>query len=106
MDENLEKKIKDALKDVKPWQKVPTTVNGMFLVKTPATGNQETIMVEINPTDEKGTPIKRRGIYLRTNTELGRFKEIMENEKLGEVLSALEKIAGLKKKKKIKLVEV
>lgn len=29
----LENKIKDALKDVKPWQRVPTNVEGVFLVK-------------------------------------------------------------------------
>lgn len=48
----LENKIRDTLKDVKPWQRVPTSVEGVFLVKTPANDNRETIMVEINPLNE------------------------------------------------------
>lgn len=106
MKENLEKKIREALKDAAPWQKVPTSINGVFLVKTPATGGQETIMVEINPTDERGNPTKRRGLYLRTNSELERLREIMENEKLKDVLGALEKMVDTSKRKPIKPVEI
>ncbi|MBM4240396.1 MAG: hypothetical protein FJ150_01760 [Euryarchaeota archaeon] len=106
MAENLEKKIKEALNDVKPWQRVPTSVVGVFLVKTPTVGGQETIMVEINPADDQGRPIKRRGIYLRTNSELEKFREIMEKEKLKDLLGAIENMAGLNKGKPIKPVEI
>lgn len=52
MTKQLETKIKDALKDVKPWQRVPTSVSGVYLVKTPADTSKESIMVEINPLNE------------------------------------------------------
>ena len=31
----IEVRIKKALNDVKAWQRVPTSINGIFLVKTP-----------------------------------------------------------------------
>jgi hypothetical protein len=49
MDENMEDQIKKALNDVKAWQRVPTNMDGVYLVKTPSTGGKESIMVEINP---------------------------------------------------------
>lgn len=52
MVKELENKIKDALKDVKAWQRVPTSVSGVYLVKAPGNADSDTIMVEINPLNE------------------------------------------------------
>jgi hypothetical protein len=75
---------------VEPWKRIPTTVNGVFLVKTPAKGGEGNVMVEINPVDEVGNPIKRRGIFLRKRYELNRFLDVMSNDRLPEVMEALE----------------
>jgi hypothetical protein len=53
MDE-IELKIKEALKDVYAWQMVPTSLNGIYIVKTPQKAGKETILVEINPKYEAG----------------------------------------------------
>jgi hypothetical protein len=106
MNNSLEEKIKNSLKDAKPWQRVPTSVDGVFLVKTPSSGGKETMMVEINPTDEMGNPLKRRGVFLRKKSDLQGFLEVMENEKLKELLEALESISGVSGEKPIKPVEI
>jgi hypothetical protein len=106
MDNQLENKIKKALENVKPWQRVPTSLNGVFLVKTPAKGSQETIMVEINPLDERGSPIKRKGIFLRQTNELKRFLEVMENHRLQEVLETLETLSGVSGEEEIGTLEI
>jgi len=106
MSAELENKIRDALKDVKPWQRVPTSVEGVFLVKTPANDNRETIMVEINPLNERGTSMKRKGLFLKNTSEFDGFKGIFKNDKVMEVLDAIEGIAGGVKKKEVRAVEI
>jgi hypothetical protein len=102
----LENKIKDTLKDVKPWQRVPTSVEGVFLVKTPANDNRETIMVEINPLNERGTSMKRKGLFLKSTIEFEGFRGIFENDKVMELLDAIEDITGGIKKKEVKAIEI
>jgi hypothetical protein len=102
----LENKIKDALKDVKPWQRVPTNVEGVFLVKTPANDNRETIMVEINPLNERGTSMKRKGLFLKSTSEFEGFGSVFKNDKVMDLLDAIESIAGRSKKKEIRAIEI
>lgn len=106
MTKELKNKIKEALKDVRPWQKVPTSVKGVYLVKTPADKSKETIMVEINPLNERGIPMKRKGLFLKDTAEFNGFKGIFENESVMDLLNAIEEIDGREKKKDIKAVEI
>lgn len=106
MNNELESKIKEALKDVKPWQRVPTTVEGVFLVKTPANDNRETIMVEINPLNERGTSMKRKGLFLKSTSEFEGFGNVFKNHKVVDLLDAIESIAGGAKKKEIRAIEL
>lgn len=94
MDNQLESKIKETLENVKPWQRVPTSLEGVFLIKAPTRGDQESIMVEINPLDEFGRPIKRRGIFIQQKIQLERFLDVMEKPRLMEFLETLDAMAG------------
>ncbi|HTX61855.1 MAG TPA: hypothetical protein VMC48_06055 [Methanobacterium sp.] len=90
MENQIEEKIEEALENVEPWQRVPTSVDGAFLVKTPEKGGNKTIMVEINPLNERKTPMKRRGLFLRQSVELEKFLEVLQNESIDELLKALD----------------
>jgi hypothetical protein len=90
MENQIEEKIEEALENVEPWQRVPTSVDGAFLIKTPEKGGNKTIMVEINPLNERRTPMKRRGLFLRQTIELEKFIEVLENESVTDLLKALD----------------
>lgn len=102
----LEVKIKNALSNVKAWQRVPTSLDGIFLVKTPVKGGKETILLEINPKDEKGNLIKRRGLFLKSINELDKFQQALDEHKLKDVIKAIENITGAKEMKKIETVDL
>lgn len=106
MVKQLENKIKDALKDVKPWQRVPTSVSGVYIVKTPADTDKESIMVEINPLNDRGAPMKRRGLFLKDTLEFGGFKSIFENKSVLDLLSTIEEIDGREKQQEVKAIEI
>ena len=105
MDE-IELKIKEALNDVDAWQRVPTSLNGIFLLKTPQKAGKETILVEINPKYESGKLLKRKGLFLKNTSELQKFINAMNNEKLYNILLALENISGEKEEEKIEPIDL
>lgn len=108
MENQLENKIKEALENVEPWQRVPTSVDGAFLVKTPEKGANKTIMVEINPLNDRGNPMKRRGLFLRQSMELEKFLEVLENESMAELLKTLDDLSGssIKNSDEIKTLQI
>jgi hypothetical protein len=106
VDNQLKSKIKETLENVKPWQRVPTSLEGVFLIKAPTRGDQESIMVEINPLDELGHPIKRRGIFIQQKIQLERFLEVMQKPRLMEFLETLDSIAGTAGKEKVGTLEI
>ncbi len=90
----MEEKIVEALENVEPWQRVPTSIDGVFLIKTPEKGGNKTIMAEINPLNERRMPMKRRGLFLRQSVELEKFLEVLENESMVELLKALDAVSN------------
>ncbi|TMS41776.1 MAG: hypothetical protein FGO69_07215, partial [Methanobacterium sp.] len=82
------------LENVEPWQRVPTSIDGVFLIKTPEKGGNKTIMAEINPLNERRMPMKRRGLFLRQSVELEKFLEVLENESMVELLKALDAVSN------------
>jgi len=106
MDNRLKNKIKETLENVKPWQRVPTSIEGVFLIKAPTRGDQESIMVEINPFDEFGRPIKRRGIFIQQKIQLERFLEVMQESRLMEFMDTLDSMVGSAEKEKVGTLEI
>jgi len=106
MVKELENRIREALKDVKPWQRVPTTINGIYLLKTPADVTKGMIMVEINPLNDRGTPMKSKGLFLKNTIEFEGFKDIFENNKVKDLLNIIEKLDGKEKTKEVQEIEL
>ncbi|AUB58107.1 MULTISPECIES: hypothetical protein [Methanobacterium] len=106
MDNQLEIKIRETLENVKPWQRVPTSLEGVFLIKAPTRGDQESIMVEVNPLNEFGHPIKRRGIFIQQKIQLERFLEVMKKPRLMEFLETLDSMAGNDGNEKVEKLEI
>ena len=50
------------------------------------------LVVELNPVDETGNPKKRRGLVLRSSSELEEFKLMFQDEKLPKLLSMIDNV--------------
>jgi hypothetical protein len=88
-----EEKLSDFLENAKDWEKVKTTLPGVFVMKMPGSKNRKpSLAVEINPVDAGGSPTKRRGLIIRTVPEYEEFKEILMNEKVENLLEMLEDV--------------
>ena len=79
---SLEEKLKDFLENGKDWERIRTTKKYSFWIfqKSKIKDTPSRIVVELNPTDEYGNQIKKRGIILRNFEELKEFKNLINNE--------------------------
>jgi hypothetical protein len=99
-----EEKLEDFLRTGNDWEKLKTSVPGVFIQKLPPyRSSPARLAVEINPVDASGNPTKRRGLLLRYPDEYDAFKEILTDEKLPRLLEMLERVnpgqgRGAKKK--------
>ena len=73
--EEFKNNIKQAVANAKPWQRIPTTAPGVFLIKAPSRGNGDNLMIEINPVNNEGKPIKRRGLFITNVQQLDLFRD-------------------------------
>jgi hypothetical protein len=88
-----EEKLNEFLENGKDWEKVKTSVPGVFVIKMPGSKNRKaSLSVEINPVDAGGSPTKRRGLIIRSIPEYEEFKEILMNDKVESLLEMLEDV--------------
>ena len=88
MNKQQRQNLVKAVEVATPWEKIPTSVEGVFIVKTPTHNNCQTVFVELNPSIN-GQPTKRRGIFLKNIEELKTIRKISENEKLEELIDVI-----------------
>jgi hypothetical protein len=91
---SVEESLRRVLQSGRDWQRVSVKgAPGVFVVKAPAyRGRPASLIIEVNPLGPDGTPTKRRGLMLRSLSELRQFREIISAKRLEEVLEAVEKI--------------
>lgn len=88
-----EEKLTDFLKTGKEWTRMRTSVPGVFVLKLPPyKGSSTRLVVELNPVDDTGRPKKRRGLVLRSSSELKDYKELFQYEKLSKLLGLLDSV--------------
>ena len=88
-----EEKLDEFLDKGKDWERLRTSVPGVFVLKLPKyRGSPPRLAVELNPTDESGRPTKRRGLILRSTNELEEFKELFQPEKLSKLLGMIDSV--------------
>jgi hypothetical protein len=91
---SLEESLRKVLQTGKEGQRIPVKgAPGIFVLKAPAArGRPASLLVEINPVGPDGAPTKRRGLILRNLEELNEYKKLISEDRLEEILKAIEKI--------------
>jgi len=106
----LESRLADFLKSGKDWERKPTTVPGVFVLKMPPfKGVPGRLAVELNPVDAAGNPTKKRGVLLRSSDELAEYRKLLEDERLGSLLKNIDGLSPRPVKKeeaKLDIIEI
>ncbi len=89
----MEAKLSDFLENGRDWEKKATSIPGIFIMKMPAYKSAPSrLAVELNPVDMEGRPTKKRGIILKSISELNNYRSILNDEKLANLITNIESI--------------
>jgi hypothetical protein len=85
----IEERLTGFLKDAKAWE----IFLEYSLLKLPSSRTREAaIAIEVNPVDAAGSATKKRGIVVRSASELDEFNRILANQKLVELARKVDQV--------------
>jgi hypothetical protein len=105
---DIQAQLKEHLKNGKDWEKMATPVEGVFVVKVPATKTRPAILhLEVNPLTNEGKPMKKKGLFVGSKEMLVKFSETLSDDKVYQLIGELERvnpeIKGTGSRKKLKM---
>jgi len=89
----VEDRLTGFLRDARDWERRATSIPGVFLLKLPSSRTrQAAVALEINPVNSAGSATKKRGIVVRSASELDEFNRILSNQKLVKLARKLDEV--------------
>ena len=94
---DINNKLAQFLREGQNWEKKATNIQGVFLLKLPASKKSpSSIAIEINPTNTTTTTgstfTRKKGIIIRDGPELEQFNQMVSNPKVVELAKKIEAI--------------
>ena len=91
--EQKDKRLTEFLENGKDWKRKQTNIPGVFLIRLPQFRSRPACVgVELDILNRGGGSSRRRGIILRTTSELQQLMDVINNTKLLELTSSMEKV--------------
>jgi hypothetical protein len=89
-------RLTEFFENGKDWERKQTNIPGVFLIRLSQFRSRPAcIGVELDVLNRGGGGNRRRGIILRTTNELQHLLDIVNNKKLSELTSSIEKVNPL-----------
>jgi hypothetical protein len=86
MTEGANNRLGQFLNEGRNWERKATNISGVFLFRLPASkGRPASLAIEINPVDTYGSVTKKRGIIIRSSSELDEISRLLRHTKVGEL---------------------
>jgi len=85
--------LRAFIEEGQDWERKPTTVKGVSIIRLPATRNRPaSLAIDFNPIGDTGLPMKKKGVMIMNGNELAAFRAIFTNEKVDGLMKALEEV--------------
>ena len=95
-----DERLSQFLREGKNWERKATSIPGVFLIKLPEYKSRPPyIAMEINPVDSTGAATKKRGILIKSSSELEQISNILTNAKIVQLATSLDEVNPEKKSK-------
>lgn len=96
----VDERLSQFLKEGKDWERKATSIPGVYLIKLPEYKSRPAyIAIEINPVDTSGIATKKRGILIKSRSELEQISNILTNAKIVQLLTSIDEVNPEKKTK-------
>ena len=98
----VDERLSQFLKEGKDWERKATSIQGVFLIKLPEYKSRPAyIAIEINPVDTTGIATKKRGILIKSRSELEQISNILTNVKIVQLATSIDEVNPEKKTKPV-----
>ena len=88
---DIQAQLKEHLNNSEDWEKMETPIEGVFVVKIPATKTRPALLqIEINPMTDDGKPMKRKGLFVGNLEMLMKFSDAITDDKVFQLMKELE----------------
>ena len=96
----IDERLSQFLREGKNWERKATSMPGVFLIKLPEYKSRPPyIAMEINPVDSTGAVTKKRGILIKSSSELEQISNILTNAKIVQLATSLDEVNPERKSK-------
>jgi hypothetical protein len=93
MAEEAIERLRQFLNDGRNWERKATNIPGVFLFRLPASkGRSASLAIEINPVDTHGSITKKRGVVIRSSSELDEISRLLGHSKVGELSKKIDEV--------------
>jgi hypothetical protein len=96
MTSEINDKLAQFLREGQNWEKKATNIQGVFLLKLPASKQSpSSIAIEINRTNTTtagSSFTRKKGIIIRSGSELEQFDQLLSNPKVVELTKKIEAV--------------
>src|SRR5437870_9133489 len=93
MTEEPNERLRQFLNDGGNWERKATNIPGAFLFRLPASkGRPASLAVEINPIDAYGSITKKRGVVIRSSSELDEISGLLSHPKVSELSKKIDEV--------------
>jgi hypothetical protein len=88
-----DERLSQFLNEGQAWEKKVTNIPGVFLVKLPTfRGTSPSLAIEVNPVNPAGSVTKRRGIIIRSSSELDLISRLLSNPKVAQLAKSIDEV--------------
>jgi len=93
MTEEANERLRRFLNEGRNWERKATNIAGVFLFRLPASkGRPASLAIEINPLDTHGSITKKRGVVIRSASELDEISRLLTHPKVGELSKKIDAV--------------
>jgi hypothetical protein len=88
-----DQRLMQFLKEGKDWERKATNIPGIFLLRLPGLkSTAPSLAIEINPVDSSGSATKKRGVVIRSSSELEQINNLLLNPKLAQLAKSMDEV--------------
>ena len=93
MTEEANERLRQFLNEGRNWERKATNIPGVFLFRLPASkGRPASLAIEINPVDTHGSITKKRGVVIRSASEMDDISRLLSHPKVGELSKKIDEV--------------
>lgn len=82
--------LRTFLENGDDWERKQTSVAGLSIIKLPKTRTRPaSLALELNPVNEQGLPMKRKGVMVMSTAELEALRSLITNEKIDSLFESI-----------------